>query len=54
MLLTVKPLGEYLADCIHEAVSGAGTKEKELVDIITQVTPQEMVMMKQVKELVLS
>lgn len=47
----VKPLGEYLADCVNEAVTGLSTDEKELVDVITQVTPQELKALKEAWEI---
>eukprot|EP00727_Mastigamoeba_balamuthi_P001582 m51a1_g11420 putative annexin b11 isoform a (520) ;mRNA; f:2700-5028 len=45
LLGKLKPIGEYLADTVYEAVRGLGTKELSLIDVLTQVTPQEKAMM---------
>jgi hypothetical protein len=42
----VKPVGEYFADLIYDAVAGAGTKEKELIDVLAMMTPQEYTLMR--------
>lgn len=40
------PIDEYLADRIYDAVDGVGTKNLELIDVLSQSTPQEMMMLK--------
>lgn len=36
-----KSLGDFLADEVYDAVKGAGTKERALIDIFCQITPEE-------------
>ncbi|KAH3765934.1 annexin VII [Pelomyxa schiedti] len=47
LLGLMTPLGDYLCDCIHEAVSRPGTNERELIDVITQVSFEELALMKE-------
>eukprot|EP01105_Mastigella_eilhardi_P006002 TRINITY_DN17637_c0_g1_i1.p1 TRINITY_DN17637_c0_g1~~TRINITY_DN17637_c0_g1_i1.p1 ORF type:complete len:413 (-),score=118.00 TRINITY_DN17637_c0_g1_i1:81-1319(-) len=43
----IKPYGEFLADCIYESIVGLGTKENELIDIVTQISPAELALLNQ-------
>eukprot|EP00727_Mastigamoeba_balamuthi_P002327 m51a1_g12091 putative annexin-b11-like isoform x2 (329) ;mRNA; r:4190-5415 len=47
LVALVKPIGEYIADLIYDAVDGVGTKEKELIDVVTQVYPAELAVLKE-------
>lgn len=40
------PLGDYLTSLLKDAMDGVGTKEKELVDVLCQVSPIELKMLK--------
>ena len=47
LLMLLKPLDVLLAELAHDAVHGAGTKDLQLIDIITQFVGPEMDMMKE-------
>ena len=47
--MQVKPIGEYLADCVHSAVAGIGTNESKLIDVLTQISPIELQLLKEVR-----
>jgi len=46
LLELLKPTDELLADIVHEAVHGPGTKDLLLIDVITQTTAQDMAALK--------
>lgn len=46
ILMLLKPLDVLLAELAHDAVHGVGTKDLQLIDIITQFVGPEMDMMK--------
>lgn len=46
LLMLLKPLDVLLAELAHDAVKGVGTKDLQLIDIITQFVGPEMEMMK--------
>lgn len=46
LLMLLKPLDVLLAELVHDAVHGAGTRDLQLIDIITQFVGPEMEMMK--------
>ncbi|KAH3743040.1 annexin VII [Pelomyxa schiedti] len=46
LIKLVLPIGEFMADEVHDAVDRPGTNERALIDIITQASPEEIVVMK--------
>jgi annexin A7/11 len=50
LLALIKPFGVYLADLIHDAVDGPGTREDELIDVLSQVNPAELAALREAWE----
>jgi hypothetical protein len=46
LIALVKPVGEYIADLISDAIDRPGTNEEELIDVLTQVSPYELAQLK--------
>jgi hypothetical protein len=46
LLSLIKPLGEYYADLLYESMAGAGTRESQLIDVLTMSSPAELAELK--------